>query len=244
MIETKHDQNDSNSRGHASDDGKRKGWRFWLIFLSLCVAIIVCALDMVRIRRAAGYLADQTSQSSMATALPSITHDFGGTESFAWVSAVYALSTAAILPLCGRLAEIFGRRGVLLSSLVCFALGSLVCATARSMVTLIIGRGLSPLVTTYTYLSNCSDTRSWFWDDSNTHSNCLGRSSHPERERIFYFSYWSVCAHLWLYSASSLDHSAEHLQPLLEQALSLGVQLCRRQLGDGRSSGALLSAYH
>lgn len=77
----------------------------------------------------------------MATALPSIIQDLHGAQSFAWVSTAYTLATTAVLPLSGRLAEIFGRRDVLLCSLLFFAIGSAVCASAHSMTVLIVGRG-------------------------------------------------------------------------------------------------------
>ena len=77
----------------------------------------------------------------MATALPSIVHDLNGTDSFAWVSTAYSLSTTAILPFNGRLADVLGRRDVLLVALVIFAVGSAVCACAHSMAVLIVGRG-------------------------------------------------------------------------------------------------------
>lgn len=79
----------------------------------------------------------------MGTALPSIVHDLHGTDSFAWVLAVYTLSTTAVLPLNGRLAEIFGRRDLLLFGIVLFAVGSAVCGSAQTMTILIIGRGKS-----------------------------------------------------------------------------------------------------
>ncbi|KAF9461629.1 MFS general substrate transporter [Collybia nuda] len=81
----------------------------------------------------------------MGTALPSIVHELQGTDSFAWVSAAYTLSTTAVLPLNGRLAEIFGRRDVLLSGLLLFAVGSVVCARAESMTVLIVGRAIQGL---------------------------------------------------------------------------------------------------
>ncbi|KAJ7235108.1 iron permease [Mycena haematopus] len=76
----------------------------------------------------------------MATALPSIVHDLNGTDSFAWVSTAYSLATTAILRFSGRLADVLGRRDVLLAALVVFAVGSAVCGSAHSMATLIAGR--------------------------------------------------------------------------------------------------------
>ncbi|KAH7925397.1 iron permease [Leucogyrophana mollusca] len=108
------------SRQHPRD------WRFWLIFLALCASTFLSALDL----------------ASIGTALPSIVHDLDGTESFAWVSAAYTLACTSILPLSGKLADIFGRRAVMLTSLLLFALGSVLCATARSMTMLVAGRAV------------------------------------------------------------------------------------------------------
>ncbi|KAJ7583473.1 Mfs1.1 [Mycena floridula] len=107
-----------------SKTANHRGWRFWLIFLSLCSSVFLSALDL----------------SSVGTALPVIVHELNGTDSFAWVSAVYTLSCTAVLPLSGQLADIFGRRLILLSALILFALGSVICATASTMNILIGGR--------------------------------------------------------------------------------------------------------
>ncbi|CAA7266894.1 unnamed protein product [Cyclocybe aegerita] len=112
--------------GQSKPQQPHRGWRFWLIFLALCLCTIVAALDM----------------GSMATALPVIAHELGGTQSFVWVLSVYPLASAAIIPLSGRLAEVFGRRHIILFSLFVFAVGSLVCAVAHTMAMLIIGRAI------------------------------------------------------------------------------------------------------
>ncbi|KAJ7704931.1 iron permease [Mycena rosella] len=102
----------------------KRDWRFWVIFVALCLSIALAALDI----------------GALATALPSIVHDLNGTDSFAWVSTAYSLATTAVLPLSGRLADVLGRRDVLLAALVIFAIGSAVCGSAHSMAMLIAGR--------------------------------------------------------------------------------------------------------
>ncbi|KAI0716366.1 iron permease [Earliella scabrosa] len=101
-----------------------RGWRFWVIFLALSLALFLTALDL----------------ASISTALPSIIHDLDGTDSFAWVSSAYTLSCTAILPLSGRLADIFGRRSVMLMAIVIFAAGSAITGAAGTMGMLIAGR--------------------------------------------------------------------------------------------------------
>ncbi|KAK7062196.1 iron permease [Favolaschia claudopus] len=112
--------------GHGSDSKQSRGWKFWLIFVSLCASVFLSALDL----------------SSVGTALPVIVNELHGEDSFAWVSAVYTLTCTAILPLSGQLADIWGRRVILLSAIFLFALGSVICATASSMNILIGGRAV------------------------------------------------------------------------------------------------------
>lgn len=79
------------------------------------------------------------SQTSVSTALPTIVDDLNG-EDFVWVGSAYALGSTAILPMTGGLAQIFGRRPVVLGSLAFFAVGSALSGAAQSMAMLIAGR--------------------------------------------------------------------------------------------------------
>jgi MFS family permease len=54
----------------------------------------------------------------------------------------FLLGYIAVLPLLGRLSDLFGRGPVLLSCLLVFALGSLVTASANSLVEVVVGRTL------------------------------------------------------------------------------------------------------
>ncbi|KAJ8464053.1 hypothetical protein ONZ51_g9846 [Trametes cubensis] len=99
-------------------------WRFWLIFLALCVSLFLTALDL----------------ASVGTALPSIVYDLNGTDSFVWVSSAYTLACTAVLPTSGQLADLFGRRAVLLVAILLFCAGSAVAGSAGSMAMLIAGR--------------------------------------------------------------------------------------------------------
>ncbi|KAH8102918.1 Mfs1.2 [Cristinia sonorae] len=100
-----------------------KGVRFWLIFLSLCVSLFLSALEF----------------TGLSTALPTITNELHGND-FVWVGSGYALASTALLPLSGGLAEIFGRRVVMIGALLLFALGSALCGAAQSMTWLIAAR--------------------------------------------------------------------------------------------------------
>ncbi|KAG9121240.1 hypothetical protein FRC07_002889 [Ceratobasidium sp. 392] len=101
----------------------KKGLRFWLIFLALCVSTFLSALEL----------------TSVSTALPTIIESLDGHE-FAWVGSAYTLGSTAFMPMSGGLAEIFGRRSIMLASLLIFAVGAAVCGAAQSMNMLIAGR--------------------------------------------------------------------------------------------------------
>ncbi|TFK84795.1 Mfs1.2 [Polyporus arcularius HHB13444] len=106
----------------------KKGFTFWMIFLSICLAMFLSALEF----------------SGIATALPTIIDELHGDE-FVWVGAAYALASTAFLPLSGGLAEIFGRRLAMLFALGCFIIGSALCGAAQSMSWLVAARTIQGL---------------------------------------------------------------------------------------------------
>ncbi|TCD63100.1 hypothetical protein EIP91_006004 [Steccherinum ochraceum] len=105
--------------------GSQRGLKFWLVFVALCSAQLLSALDL----------------GGVGTAAPTIVSNLNGTD-FTWVGSAYSLSSAACLPLSGNLAQIFGRRPILLASLILFAAGSAISASAHSMSILIGGRAI------------------------------------------------------------------------------------------------------
>jgi len=81
----------------------------------------------------------------IATALPTIAADLGNLELFGWVGAAYLLSTAAVTPFYGKLGDLFGRKRVFIVAILLFSLGSLACALAWSMESLVAARVLQGL---------------------------------------------------------------------------------------------------
>ncbi|HKS84553.1 MAG TPA: MDR family MFS transporter [Pseudolabrys sp.] len=79
-------------------------------------------------------------QTIVATALPTIGRHFGNFEDLSWVVTAYLLTSTAVTPLYGKLSDIHGRRKVMLMAIVIFVTGSVVCALASSMTTLVLGR--------------------------------------------------------------------------------------------------------
>ena len=81
----------------------------------------------------------------VATALPTIVGEFGEMERFGWIGSAYLLATCAVMPLYGKLGDLFGRKYVMIAAVTIFTLGSIACGLAVSMDTLIAARVLQGL---------------------------------------------------------------------------------------------------
>ena len=76
----------------------------------------------------------------LATAVPAVVDDLGGFTSFPWLFSIYLLAQAVSVPIYGKLADLFGRKPVMLLGIGLFVLGSLLCGIAWSMPALIVFR--------------------------------------------------------------------------------------------------------
>ncbi|MCO6185505.1 MDR family MFS transporter [Rhizobium sp. L1K21] len=81
----------------------------------------------------------------IATALPTIVAEFGHIERYGWVGSAYLLGSCAVMPIYGKLGDLFGRKYVIMAAISLFLFGSLTCGLAVSMDTLILARVLQAL---------------------------------------------------------------------------------------------------
>jgi hypothetical protein len=81
----------------------------------------------------------------IATAVPSIVGSFGGFAEFPWLFSVYLLAQAVTVPVYGKLADVFGRKPVMLFGIGLFLAGSVLCGVAWSMGALIAFRAVQGL---------------------------------------------------------------------------------------------------
>jgi EmrB/QacA subfamily drug resistance transporter len=100
-----------------------------VVFSGLMVGMLLAALD----------------QTIVSTALPTIVGDLGGIEHLSWVVTAYLLTSTAVVPLYGKISDLYGRRIVFQVSIVIFLFGSVLSGLSRSMLELITFRGIQGL---------------------------------------------------------------------------------------------------
>ncbi|MCG5220043.1 MFS transporter [Streptosporangium soli] len=81
-------------------------------------------------------------QTIVATAVPAVVRDLGQFSLFPWVIAAYMLTQAVCTPIYGRLADVRGRKPMLLTGTSIFLAGSLLAGVAWNMPMLIVGRAV------------------------------------------------------------------------------------------------------
>jgi EmrB/QacA subfamily drug resistance transporter len=78
----------------------------------------------------------------VSTAVPQIVQSIGGFSIFSWLFSIYLLTQTVTIPVYGKLADLYGRKPILLIGIVVFLGGSALCSAAWSMVALIAFRAL------------------------------------------------------------------------------------------------------
>ena len=103
----------------------QRGW----ILAALMVTMMLAAMD----------------NTIVSTAIPQIVGDLGGFSLFSWVFSIYLLLQTITIPLYGKLADMYGRKPILLFGIAVFLGGSTLCALAWNMYALIAFRGVQAL---------------------------------------------------------------------------------------------------
>ena len=90
-------------------------------------------------------LAASLDQMIVATALPRITTELGGSVMLPWVVTAYLLTATVAAPVYGKLGDLMGRKRVLLTALALFIAGSALCGASLSIRSLVAFRALQGL---------------------------------------------------------------------------------------------------
>jgi EmrB/QacA subfamily drug resistance transporter len=83
--------------------------------------------------------------SIVATAMPTIVGDLGNFDLLSWVFTAYLLTQAVMVPIYGRLADLYGRKRLLMIGIALFLTGSVLCGFAWNMISLIVFRVIQGL---------------------------------------------------------------------------------------------------
>ncbi len=84
-------------------------------------------------------------QLVVSPAMPTIIAQLKGFDIYPWVISAFLLAATVSTPIYGKLADLFGRKRVLLFGLTLFSLGSILSGTAQSMAQLIVMRTIQGL---------------------------------------------------------------------------------------------------
>lgn len=109
-----------------SNDTGLHGTAALLAMFGMMAVVLLAALD----------------QTIVGTALPRVVADLGGFNLYAWVATSYLLTSTVMVPIMGKLGDLYGRKPFLLASIVIFIAASALAGAAQSMIWLILSRGL------------------------------------------------------------------------------------------------------
>ncbi len=96
------------------------------VIVGVLIAMLLAALD----------------QTIVTPAVATMGKSLGGESYLFWIVSAYFLTATAVTPLYGKLADIHGRRPVLLAGIGIFVLGSILAALAPTMFWLIVARAI------------------------------------------------------------------------------------------------------
>lgn len=82
------------------------------------------------------------SQTVVAAAMPEIVAHLGGFDRYAWASASYLIASTVVMPVAGRLSDIYGRKPLFIAGISVFVIASVPMGLSESMTQLIAWRAV------------------------------------------------------------------------------------------------------
>ncbi|KAJ5833437.1 efflux pump antibiotic resistance protein [Penicillium riverlandense] len=123
QIEMSEEKEDPASPADTGSDG-----------VTLLMTVVALALSMFLV---------SLDMTIVATAVPSITSDFGGIELVGWYGSAFFITLGGFQATWGKTYKYFPLKLSFLFSIILFELGSLVCGVAPSSLALIVGRAIT-----------------------------------------------------------------------------------------------------
>ncbi|MBI4564940.1 MAG: MFS transporter [Planctomycetes bacterium] len=78
----------------------------------------------------------------VGTAMPTVVSDLGGVELYFLPISIYMIAATVMVPIFGRLSDLYGRRVFHFAGILLFLVGSVLCAFSTSMPALVLFRGI------------------------------------------------------------------------------------------------------
>ncbi len=121
---------DQNANAAPQEQGQApSGTAAALIMVPLCLSVTMSALDL----------------TIVTPAIPAMVSAFQSETGYVWIGSAFILASTASTPVWGSVANIWGRKPIMLISVAVFVLGSLLCAIAKNMDALLAGRTIQGL---------------------------------------------------------------------------------------------------
>tara|TARA_R110001592_G_scaffold19116_5_gene78670 strand:- start:15632 stop:17473 length:1842 start_codon:yes stop_codon:yes gene_type:complete len=99
--------------------------------IALLIVFLLAALDM----------------TILSTAMPRIVSELNGLELYAWVTTSYMLASTVLVPIYGKLGDLYGRKLILVIGISIFLVGSMLCGISGEFGTLpLLGDGMHQLI--------------------------------------------------------------------------------------------------
>ncbi len=89
-----------------------------------------------------GMLVSSISQTIVGPAMPRIVAELGGMDHYSWIATAAMLASAIVVPIVGKLSDMYGRRPFYIAGLVIFMTGSLLSGFANSFWFLVGARAI------------------------------------------------------------------------------------------------------
>lgn len=99
------------------------------LFAGLMVTMLLASLNM----------------TVLSASLPTIVGELHGADHMSWVITVFILASTIMMPIYGKLGDVFGRKWLLVMAIAIFIVGSVLGALAASMTGLIVARAVQGL---------------------------------------------------------------------------------------------------
>jgi EmrB/QacA subfamily drug resistance transporter len=93
------------------------------------------------------FLLSALDNTIVSTAMPRIISDLEGLNLYTWVTTAYLLASTVMVPIYGKLSDIYGRKPILITGIIIFLLGSILSGMAGEFGALpLLGGGMTQLI--------------------------------------------------------------------------------------------------